>query len=107
MKKLAHYITFLSAISLLFQACGEESPKNSTTTTQTEETKQSLSSEACQKELFNTTISPLLNNCVSCHSQDGQAKSTRLVLQAPLKEHKEANYQILKTFIEETQTLNY
>jgi len=76
---------------LLLTGCSEE-----------EETKNDseTSSLECAQTYFDTTISTVLNSCISCHSSGGDAETTKLVLLDPLSDNKAQNFEILKTYIE-------
>lgn len=111
MKYFKYQSVLLSSVFLLFLGCGGD-VKNSSNpnesilffdeNSEANKTAQKVTSEECQVELFNSTISPILNNCVSCHSEGGQAQTTKFLLLSPSLENKEKNYQILKSYIEES-----
>jgi len=65
---------------------------------------QAINNRTCSQDYFNNNVSTILTHCVSCHSSNGSAKSTALVLIAPIIDNQEKNFAILKSYIEQTDT---
>lgn len=98
MKVITTVTLSLMAIVLLTSGCGSDTEEDSAN-------KQSTLDLTCAQDYFDARVSSVLSSCVSCHSADGQAKTTRLVFKEPLSSSKSENYTILKEFIDATDDL--
>ena len=100
MKVITKITLSMMAIVLLNTGCSSDIEEA------TDKGKQANTLDAtCAENYFNSSVSSVLNSCVSCHSSDGQASTTRLIFKEPLNDNKDANYKILKSFIESTDNL--
>jgi len=97
------YIKYILPLSivLIFNSCGGGGGTN----TPKEPTPKVTDNSVCSKDYFIASVSSTLNSCVSCHSTDGQASSTRLILNKPLQNNLDKNFNVLKSFIKETDDL--
>ncbi len=98
MKIITTITLSMMAIILLTSGCGSDIEEG-------EASKTSTLDLSCAEDYFDASISSVLGSCVSCHSSEGVAKSTRLVFKEPLNNNKDENYKILKSFIDKTDTL--
>jgi len=98
------YIKYILPLSivLIFTSCGGGTSSAPTgSTAKVEVTDNSV----CSKDYFIASVSSTLTNCVSCHSPNGQASSTRLILNEPLQNNIDNNFKVLKDFITLTDSL--
>jgi len=90
-KKIINLSAIAISTVVFFSACESESDSSSGATS---------SPTACAQEYFNSDVSTVLNACVSCHSENGQAQNTPLIFKSPLNDNKESNFKVLKDYVD-------
>lgn len=97
-------INCLVVTSIMLIGCNSEESTDNVPVTKRLAEDVNNTQNKCAQDYFNETVSTALNNCVSCHSADGDAKNTSLVLSSPLEYNKLNNYKTLKAYIESTDS---